>query len=208
MNLIKPLSLALAIFFSVSASAKVTVEIPSSIDLLVVNGEKPSTSGSLFSSTKNLDLEDGENQIVFRFEQFFTQGDDRMSVESDVVIAKFTASNKELTFLLPKYKDAKSAKKDIKQFEWSLVDNNQQKIDVKQERLIKKGMQLGRNYPQEALEYNRTGAIASVAIAGEVALASVPENASSDTAEEMLHFWYNKADEATKQRFKQFVNAQ
>jgi len=29
-----------------------------------------------------------------------------------------------------------------------------------------------------------------------------------NAAEEMLHFWYNKADEKTKARFKEFVNQQ
>ncbi len=206
MNLVKPLSVALAVFFSVSAAAKVTVEIPSSVDLLVVNGEKPKTSGSLFQSSKTLELEDGENQIVFRFEPYFTQGNDRVGVESDVVIAKFNEQNKQLTFVLPDYRDAKAAQKDIKNFNWSLNDQNQKTIEVQQDRLIKNGMQLGRNYSQETLEYNRTGAIASVSVAGEASKMSA--TASSETAEEMLHFWYNKADAETKQRFKKFVNAQ
>lgn len=206
MNLIKPLSFALAVIFSASAAAKVTVEVPNTVDLLVVNGEKPQTSGSLFSSSDTLELEDGENQIVFRFEPFFTQGDDRVGVSSDVVIAKFTTQDKELMFSLPEYRDAKSAQKDIKNFEWSLIDNNQQAVEIKQDRLTKSGMQLGRNYAQETLEYNRSGAIASVAVAG--TSMQMPTNANSDTAEEMLHFWYNKADKQTQQRFKQFINAQ
>ncbi len=206
MNLIKPLSFALAVVFSASAAAKVTVEVPNTVELLVVNGEKPKTSGSLFSSSESLELADGENQIVFRFEPFFTQGEDRVGVSSDVVIAKFTAQDKELVFSLPEYRDAKAAQKDIKSFEWSLVDNNQQAVEIKQDRLTKNGMQLGRNYSQETLEYNRTGAIASVSVAGSSML--MPTNANSDTAEEMLHFWYNKADKQTQQRFKQFINAQ
>ncbi len=206
MNLIKPLSFALAVVFSASAAAKVTVEVPNTVELLVVNGEKPKTSGSLFSSSESLELADGENQIVFRFEPFFTQGEDRVGVSSDVVIAKFTAQDKDLVFSLPEYRDAKAAQKDIKSFEWALVDNNQQAVEIKQDRLTKNGMQLGRNYSQETLEYNRTGAIASVSVAGSSML--MPTNANSDTAEEMLHFWYNKADKQTQQRFKQFINAQ
>ncbi|PUZ91420.1 hypothetical protein DC364_22445, partial [Vibrio vulnificus] len=30
--------------------------------------------------------------------------------------------------------------------------------------------------------------------------------AGDNTAEEMLHFWYDKADEATKARFKAYIN--
>jgi len=204
MNILKPLALTLAVMFSTSVAAKVTVEIPSTIDLLVVNGEKPETSGSLFSSTTDLELKDGENQIVFRYEPSFTQNDDRVIVESDVVIAKFTAENEQLTFSLPKYRNASEARKNIDKLDWSLLDSNQQTITIQQDRLIKKGMQLGRDYQQETLEYNRTGDIAAVKVAGQ----PTPANVSSDSAEEMLHFWYNKADEKTKQRFKKFVNAE
>ncbi|MFV0447038.1 MAG: DUF2057 family protein [Vibrio sp.] len=206
MKLIKPLSYFLAIVFSATAAAKVTIEVPSSIDVLVVNGAKPSTSGSLFSSTKSLELEDGQNQIVFRFEPFFNEGNDRVIVESDVVIAKFTAQEKELTFSLPEYRDAKAAQKNIKSFEWSLMDKNGSLVKVDQDRLVKQGMQIGRNYYQEASEYNRTGAIASIADAtspvGNIAVQGV---AADSTAEEMLHFWYNKADEKTRARFKEYV---
>lgn len=204
MKLIKPLSYFLAIAFSATAAAKVTLEVPSSIDVLVVNGAKPKTSGSLFSSTKSLELEDGQNQIVFRFEPFFNEGNDRVIVESDVVIAKFTAQDKELTFSLPDYRDAKAAKANIKSFEWSLIDKSGVAVNIDQDRLIKKGMQLGRNYPQETIDYNRTGAVASVSNGTDYSSAMT----DGTTVEEMLHFWYNKADEKTKARFKDYVNAQ
>lgn len=203
MKLIKPLSYFLAIVFSATATAKITIEVPSSIDVLVVNDAKPNTSGSLFSSTKSLELEDGQNQIVFRFEPFFNEGNDRVIVESDVVIAKFTTQEKELAFSLPEYRDAKVAQKNIKSFEWSLMDKNGSVVKVDQDRLIKQGMQIGRNYYQETTEYNRTGAIAS--ITDTTASPVVQGVAADSTAEEMLHFWYNKADEKTKARFKEYV---
>ncbi|NIY93725.1 DUF2057 family protein [Vibrio diazotrophicus] len=205
MKLIKPLSYILALAFSASVAAKVTIEVPSSIDLLVVNGAKPKTSGSLFSSTKSLELEDGQNQIVFRFEPYFTEGDDRVGVASDVVIAKFTAQDKELIFSLPEYRDAKMAQNKIKSFEWSLMDKSGAAISIDQDRLVKEGMQLGRNFYQETKEYNQTGAIASIADNSATSLAISQPVAADSTAEEMLHFWYNKADAETKARFKEYV---
>lgn len=208
MKLIKPLSYILALAFSTSAVAKVTIEVPSSIDLLVVNGAKPTTSGSLFSSTKSLELEDGQNQIVFRFEPYFSEGDDRVGVSSDVVIAKFTAQDKELVFSLPEYRDAKMAQEKIKSFEWSLVDKSGSTISIDQDRLVKEGMQLGRNFYQETKEYNQTGAVASITDKNAASMAITQPIAVDSTAEEMLHFWYNKADAETKARFKNYINAQ
>lgn len=205
MKLIKPLSYVLALAFSASAAAKVTIEVPSSIDLLVVNGAKPAMSGSLFSSTKSVELEDGQNQIVFRFEPYFSEGDDRVGVASDVVIAKFTAQDKELVFSLPEYRDAKMAQEKIKSFEWSLVDKSGSAISIDQDRLVKEGMQLGRNFYQETKEYNQTGAVASITDKNAASMAITQPIAADSTAEEMLHFWYNKADAETKARFKEYV---
>ncbi|WP_165313378.1 DUF2057 family protein [Vibrio ziniensis] len=209
MKVIKPISYIFAIALSASAAAKVTIEIPSSIDLLVVNGEKPKTSGSVFSSTKSLELEDGQNQIVFRFEPYFSEGNDRVSVTSDVVIAKFTTQDRKLTFSLPEYRDAKVAQDNIKSFEWSLMDNGGVVVKIDQDRLIKSGMQIGRNFYQETTDYNRTGAVASIADTSVTTNSlSSQQMAADSTAEEMLHFWYNKADEPTKARFKAYINAQ
>ncbi len=67
--------------------------------------------------------------------------------------------------------------------------------------------QLGRNYVEETATYNYTDGAASIGLAKAAAADSNPATTSA-TAEEMLHFWYNKADDKTKARFKAFVNAQ
>lgn len=108
------LTCLLALCFAASASAKVTMDIPDTIDLLVVNGESPKLSGGFFDATKKLELEDGEQQIVFRYVPYFSQGNDRIIIESEVVIATFDAANQELNFDMPKYRDAPQATKAIK----------------------------------------------------------------------------------------------
>lgn len=47
------LTCLLALCFAASASAKVTMEIPDTIDLLVVNGSSPKLSGGFFDATKS-----------------------------------------------------------------------------------------------------------------------------------------------------------
>ena len=205
------LTCLLALCFAASASAKVTMEIPDTIDLLVVNGESPKLSGGFFDATKKLELEDGEQQIVFRYSPYFSQGNDRIIIDSEVVIATFDAANQELRFDMPKYRDAPQATKAIKTMQWQLLDQQGKAVELRQDRLIKEGMQIGRNFEFETAEYNKKGGVA--ALTSSMAVQPIAQQEISNAtamaaAEEMLHFWYNKADAETKARFKAFVNQQ
>lgn len=151
------LTCLLALCFAASASAKVTMEIPDTIDLLVVNGSSPKLSGGFFDATKKLELEDGEQQIVFRYSPYFSQGNDRIIIDSEVVIATFDAANQELRFDMPKYRDAPQATKAIKTMQWQLLDQQGKAVELRQDRLIKEGMQIGRNFEFETAEYNKKG---------------------------------------------------
>ncbi|MCG9640613.1 DUF2057 family protein [Vibrio sp. Isolate34] len=196
--------------------ADVTIEVPSNVDVLAVNEAKPDLDGSLFSSHKTLTVPDGQNQIVFQYQLAFDKGNDREFVDSDAIIATFNATDAALTFDMPKYRNTAEAKKGFENLDWKLVDEDQNSISVKQDKLVKDGMQIGRKYHQEAKEYNKKGGIAAIAMgtaAGATAAvvqpvtlpAKIDANASN-TAEEMLYFWYEKADAETKQKFKEYVN--
>ncbi|EKG88890.1 hypothetical protein VCHE16_0975 [Vibrio paracholerae HE-16] len=205
------LTCLLALCFAASASAKVTMEIPDTIDLLVVNGSSPKFSGGFFNATKKLELDDGEQQIVFRYSPYFSQGNDRIIIDSEVVIATFDAANQELRFDMPKYRDAPQATKAIKTMQWQLLDQQGKAVELRQDRLIKEGMQIGRNFEFETAEYNKKGGVA--ALTSSMAVQPIAQQEISNAtamaaAEEMLHFWYNKADTETKARFKAFVNQQ
>ncbi|HGF7191912.1 TPA: DUF2057 domain-containing protein [Vibrio cholerae] len=205
------LTCLLALCFAASASAKVTMEIPDTIDLLVVNGESPKLSGGFFDATKKLELEDGEQQIVFRYSPYFSQGNDRIIIDSEVVIATFDAANQALRFDMPKYRDAPQATKAIKTMQWQLLDQQGKAVELRQDRLIKEGMQIGRNFEFETAEYNKKGGVAALTSSMAVqpiAQQEISNATAMSAAEEMLHFWYNKADAETKARFKAFVNQQ
>lgn len=102
MNIIKPLTCILAMSISGLATAAVTLHVPDDVTLFVANGQKAKLSGSLFASSKTIELPNGENQIVFQYEPYFSQGNDRIGVESNVIIAKFSANDTDLNFELPK----------------------------------------------------------------------------------------------------------
>lgn len=214
MNIIKPLTCILAMSISSLATAAVTLHVPDDVTLFVANGQKAKLSGSLFASSKTIELPNGENQIVFQYEPYFSQGNDRIGVESNVIIAKFSANDTDLNFELPKYRDHRVAEQEIKQMQWQLVDEQGEAVTKSEDKLVKSGMQIGRDYAREAADYNQTGGIAAIGTAVSVAtiktepVANVETKvkAGDNTAEEMLHFWYDKADEATKARFKAYIN--
>ncbi|GAB2646600.1 DUF2057 family protein [Vibrio panuliri] len=203
------------LFLAASVHAEVKIDIPDNIQVLAVNAEKAHVEGGLFSASKTLTLADGENQVVFRYAPYFSKGNDRIIVESDAVITKFTAENQQLSFDLPQYRNEREAEKQIGDWQVKLLDQQSQPIAIEQDVLQKDGLQIGRDYVQESKEYNRTNGIASLAAAGAVVTTSaqavtLPANikVDSNTAEEMLHFWYQKADVETRAKFKQFVNQQ
>ncbi|MDN3628290.1 DUF2057 family protein [Vibrio lentus] len=220
MKTLQSIALLSTIIAAPQVLADVTIEVPSSADALVevlaVNEAKPDLDGGFFSSSKTITVPDGVNQIVFKYQLAFSQGNDREFVDSDTIIATFDATDTALTFDMPKFRNTNEAKKGFQNLDWKLVDENQNAISVKQDKLIKDGMQIGRKYPQEAKEYNQKGGIAALAMgtaAGATAAvvqpvtlpAKIDANAAN-TAEEMLYFWYDKADAETKQKFKDYVN--
>lgn len=198
-----------ALGLSTNALADVTISIPDTVEVLLVNEQKPQLDGGLFSSQKTVTLPDGENQILFLYKPYFTQGKDRIIVESDPIVAKFAAKESELVFDFPSYRNVREAKAEIKSADWQFKNQNGQVVAVQQEQLAKEGMQIGRNFKLEIAEYNRHDGIASLNKS-----IPMPTNVSMDdlkgenTAEQMLHFWYQEADKETQQRFKQFLLAQ
>ncbi|MCL9781691.1 DUF2057 family protein [Vibrio sp. S4M6] len=210
MKLIKPLSFLLAMVFSTVAMAKVTITVPDTVEMLAVNSASPELEGGMFSANKTLTLPNGENQIVFKYAPYFAKGKDRVTVESQAIIAKFNAKDTKLNFEFSKFNSLSKAQKNINSLEWSLVDQSGHKLDIQQDRLIKKGMQIGRNYPQEAQNYNTKGGVAAIVTPLTLTQRALKQGdlkqmQGKNTAEEMLHFWYAKADAATKARFKHYV---
>ncbi|WP_375750258.1 DUF2057 family protein [Vibrio sp. HN007] len=214
MKITKPLLLSALISVSCSVYADVNLQFDGSIDLYVVNGQKAdSKGGGLFSSTKAVTLPDGENQIAFKYSYYFDKKDEREVLESDVIIAKFNASNAELTIDIDKAKNQKQAKQYLAEKRWALVDTKlNQAVPVAQDTLHFEGFQLSRNFQTEVSEYNKAGGPAAITRHKEI-VAIVPEMEAQEgqfknKEESMLHFWYEQADEETKTKFKEFINNQ
>lgn len=193
----------IAILASQLVHAEVKIPIPDTINLLVVNSLKPDVQkGGLFG-TDTLILPDGENQIVFKFQPSVMENDTLRKVYSDVIVAKFTAQDDELTFVLPEYRDLNQARNEIDGFNWSLVSSDDQKIGVKKEYLSTTGVQLGRNFIEDVMDYNMRGGIAAVTTGAVTAKSLALKEAQLDSENiAQLKAWYKKATKEERKDFK------
>ncbi|WP_441257481.1 DUF2057 family protein [Vibrio sp. Vf1514] len=195
--------------FSVAAHADAKLELPEFIDLIAVNGMKP-VIDKAYTDSRSVTLPDGTNQIVFKFEPMVEDNDGMRRVYSDVVVTKFATADTSLTFELPKYRRLSQARKDIKTFEWALKDASGKSIDLISDTLDSNGVQLGRNYIQDVLDYNQKGGVASIPVAGFTYAKTLPVNAQqrelTDTENvAQLKLWYTKASVEEREAFRQWV---
>lgn len=83
--------------------------------------------------------------------------DEVRKVYSDVIIASFSAENETLTLSVPKFRSYKLAKESISPLQWELLNSHDQVVSVAEDVLQSDGIQLGRDYSEEAKNYNIAG---------------------------------------------------
>ncbi|HCZ9304484.1 TPA: DUF2057 family protein [Vibrio alginolyticus] len=225
MQLSLKVAMALSIFASTNLYAATTLVVPEDVKLLAVNMEKPDLEGGLFSSEKTIELPDGTNQIVFKYQPTFEINENLKTVYSDVIVAKFDAENEKLTFELPEFKTLRQAQNNISPLDWQLLDTKGQPIALVEDVLESDGVQIGRNYPQESRNYNIAGGIASVAVSyvtvnqhqqsvsdiePRVETSDTRSTAASNDSQmvDVLKTMYQKASPAEKEAFKNWLAEQ
>ncbi|MDW6001307.1 DUF2057 family protein [Vibrio mangrovi] len=209
---------------SYTAVAETVLQIPDSVDILAINAKQPEMASGLFPSDKET-LKNGVNQIVFKYSPAFEIGEDIRHAYSPVIIAKFAASDTNLHFKLPSYRSLTQAREEIGHMKWTLVDDNGNNVVLAEDTLHKNGIQVGRDYAQEAQNYNAGSGIA--AIHSDVAPEaqnittlqqpvkqhhSVPvatpsaKQAHADTPNvTQLKRWYQKATEQERKVFRKWI---
>ncbi|MGR5147160.1 DUF2057 family protein [Photobacterium alginatilyticum] len=197
---------------SFSALANVTLELPYSAELVLVNGVE--TSGN-----DPLSLENGENQIAFRYQDSYRENGEHQMFKSDVVIMKFSGQDGTYQLKLPKLRTEQDAQRFNRSPAITLTDKQGKSVEIQQDKLIKHGLQFGRDFEKEIAQYNLTDKPAALksAIATTTLPAILPASGSTqptaeatqqgqNVAESMLNYWYSQADEATRERFKARIN--
>ncbi|WP_028767036.1 YccT family protein [Shewanella fidelis] len=213
------------LLFNTNAVAEVTLDLPSNLDLVLVNGNES-------SGNDTLKLENGTNQIAFRYIGRYQQHGTQTQFKSDIIIIKFDEQNSQLSLTLPRIRSNGAADNFNKAPQLTLIDSNEQNVHFEQGKLIKDGLQLGRDYQQEMAAYNLTAQSASLQLKGSagvssamiaaptIAAASGTTPASSQQQStsqatvnqqinvgQMLDFWYQQADEETRKAFKERINS-
>ncbi|MCU8005765.1 MAG: DUF2057 domain-containing protein [Shewanella sp.] len=137
------------------ATADVHLNLPKNAEVLTVNGKPAVKSGDLI-------LADGTNQIAFRYAAQYRQQADSVHYLSDVLIVRFDASAQTLTLTLPAINSARDAKKFDESPKLTLLNAQDEAVGFTSDKLIKNGIQLGRDFEHEILQYNLSNHPASL----------------------------------------------
>ncbi|MBW8185864.1 YccT family protein [Shewanella nanhaiensis] len=198
----------------VSAGNKLT--LPKSAELLVVNGAKS-------SKLSQISLENGTSQIVFKYHtKYRSQGQDKR-FSSEAIVLSFTAEDKTLSLVLPSLRSSSQSDKFNQTPQVTIEDSQRVALPIQTGVLRKEGIQLGRNYSKEVLNYNKTDAPAAVKSLAptsvvistpstnpqlelEVLKDKAPELKDQQNISRILDFWYSQADETTRKAFKEKIN--
>ncbi|UXI02474.1 DUF2057 domain-containing protein [Photobacterium sp. TY1-4] len=196
---------------STAALAEVKVELPYSSELVLVNGKEA-------TGNETLTLHNGEHQIAFRYQDNYRENGDYKLYKSEVIIIKFAGQDTTYQLALPKLRTAREVSRFDNTPTLNLTDPQAQSVSFAQDKLVKHGMQFGRDYEKEIQAYNLTNApaaLASLAVTPAPQLVAAPTTANTATpekgqnvAENMLFYWYEQADAATRERFKAQINQQ
>ncbi|MEZ9200612.1 DUF2057 family protein [Shewanella sp. 10N.286.54.B9] len=216
MRLTQSIFTALLICVNSSAFANVEVTFPSNSELILVNGKEN-------NSTDKLSLGNGENQLALRYIGRYQQQGSQTQFSSDVVIMTFSAENAQLTITLPRIRSNSAADAFNRNPNITLKDSTGVDIAFRQDKLIKDGMQLGRDYEKEIFDYNSSNQVAALgALAAPIATqvqpnlqqvenvakqANAPKQTDQINVGQMLDFWYQQADEETRKAFKLKINS-
>ncbi|MCG9731875.1 DUF2057 domain-containing protein [Shewanella sp. Isolate13] len=212
------------LLFTPSAFADVTLSMPSNSELVLVNGVDA-------SGRDTLNLKNGINQVAFRYLGRYQQQGTQTQFQSDVIIIKFDQSDARLTLSMPRIRSGSAADKFNQSPQVSLEDQDNTPVSFELGMLIKKGLQLGRDYEAEMAAYNLsaqkaslniqptttnvTATTATLAVATASPTADTPANTTAKpeatnqvNVGQMLDFWYQQADEETRKAFKKRIENQ
>ncbi|KJG14146.1 hypothetical protein UB37_05635 [Photobacterium iliopiscarium] len=193
---------------SFSSFADVTLNLPQSAELVLVNGVN--AEGNAPQTLNN-----GNNQIAFRYDKNYRENGDTHLFRSEVVVMTFSGNDATYTLQLPNISSAYQAQKFNNQPTMSLLSADGSDIPFKHDVLIKNGFQISRDFPQEIAKYNLStapAALAAVVTASEIQQMQPVIPATKDNkidqayVTKMLNYWYNKADTTTQQSFKASLN--
>jgi hypothetical protein len=209
-----------------NAWAVVELELPENMFAVAINGENTKIQ-------EVVSLPDGVNQVVVQFQGLLARGhfdDDANMAYSDVFVIKFNATNQTLKMDIPRIKRSLDLEKFNRESNIRILDLTGRAIEYYIGKLEKDGFQLFREYGKELEDFNKTNSPAAfsmsrtfskgvearstgnsndqqtVSRATVSGTESIRQQHSDNMAEEMLKYWYQQADEATRIKFMRWIN--
>ncbi|MEC5341099.1 DUF2057 family protein [Brenneria populi] len=196
----------------------VTLKLDQNIDLIVVDGQK--VSSSILKGADSLELDNGQHQLLFKVVKTIpTPNRLPTTYTSPALIATFNTQNlTSVSFKLPALETGQQRKKFDQQANYQLIDERQQIIPARVDILNVTDDELTHGIEKRMSEYNSAQHRASVAQftgvitsakrdrleSGPAADAIDAPNASS-TLFSIMQYWFQKADKDTQQRFLRWV---
>ncbi|MDN2480731.1 YccT family protein [Vibrio agarivorans] len=222
----KAVLLATTVILSFSSYAA-TLSVKDTVDIFVINMEKPSLKGQSFNSVMTTTLSEGVNQVVFQYEPVIETTNERKKVYGQTQVVTFTVSeDQDVQFEMPSYRSVRSAEKGLKELDFKIIDQNGKEVEKTLDVLKSEGIQLGRNHIEEVREYNINGGAAAVAISyvavDNTAKAAVPtvlpepeiapepavpvQLPELDSKElQQLKTWYTEASKEDRKAFRKWL---
>ncbi|MCB5161605.1 DUF2057 domain-containing protein [Marinomonas algarum] len=168
-----------------------TFEVPRSFEIMYVDLE----SARQFGNDFKVEVDAGGHQIVVRFNKLLRSGDDTLSFQSEPVVLDLEFDdNTALTLKAPYISTERQAEANEEAPEFTIVDKVTGKEAAYQQNLLatQSGFQNTRDYLEEVSRLTETPETAGP---GPVPAPAVTTN---DLALDMLKFWFNRSDSATR----------
>ncbi len=206
-----------AIFFSPLSFAEVVVHLNQGTSILAVNGQNIEDTG-LFDSKGKVQLPNGKNQILVEYTaEIGKDAEDIVLETSESYVLLFEAKDQNLRLQTPKIKSYYDLNEFNSTPQWKIVDAQGKTIKYQSAILAKEGFQLARNYENELKVFNQSGSSAALASLQverhQFNESPVVKNQPASTPKtdqkmigEMLQYWYQQADENTRNNFKSWIN--
>ncbi len=215
----RTLTLVAAILSAPSWAANLTVD--KNIELEVINGKAYKSSRTFFGKAEDIALPTGDQQMVFRIFDSFRNGSSQDLFRSEYYVVTFAdQGDSTINLAATPLTNLSAAKQFDKNPAFKLTNGKGENVPFKLAQLKKEGMQVSRDLVTELREFNATGneaAIESRAPFAALALmnndsAKLPAEGGVQTrigdvllSEQMLHYWFQQADQETRIRFMEWA---
>ena len=200
-----------------------TLDVADNLDLKVLNGKKYRASAGLFENSKTVTLPDGDNQLILQVSDSYRISDNQEIFTSEYyVITLNTEGDTALNVKAKPLPNLNAAKSFDDAPSFFLQTEAGKNYPYKMAKLTKDGMQFSRDLVEELKDFNGTGHAAALEsrapydalIASTGLKQNSPEaqavirNAKAEIilSEQMLHYWFQQADQGTRERFMQWAD--